>query len=94
MSTVNQKIIVNLGDRSYPVYVGEDMIRDLEQYIPQDVGKVAIVTQESVGILPKLETPSTVMYMESGEHAKSLDTIAMLEIQTGILKTKRLYGMG
>lgn len=78
MSKVNHKIVVNLADRSYPVYVGEQLVRDLAQYVPSDVGKVAIVTQESVGILPKLEVPSTVVYMESGEQAKSLDTIAML----------------
>ncbi len=78
MSRFNQKIVVNLGDRSYPVYVGEQLVRDLAQHIPSDVGKVAIVTQESVGILPELEIPSAVVYMGSGEHAKSLDTIAML----------------
>lgn len=78
MSSVNQKIVVNLGDRSYPVYVGQQLVGDLEKFVPSDVGKVAIVTQESVGILPKLTIPSTLIYMESGEHAKSLDTIAML----------------
>ncbi|TAN19919.1 MAG: 3-dehydroquinate synthase [Actinomycetota bacterium] len=46
--------------------------------VPSDVGKIAVVTQKNVGILPPLTVPHQIFYIEDGEQAKSLATIAEL----------------
>lgn len=75
---MRDKITVNLGDRSYCVYVGEHLVDELNDLLPSDVGKVAIVTQREIGVIPELNIPSKVFYMESGESSKSMDTVADL----------------
>lgn len=75
---VFDKIPIRLGDRSYPVYVGASILELVNTLIPSDVGKVAIVTQKNIGIIPDLEIPSKIFYMGDGESAKSLLTIGEL----------------
>ncbi|MDA8081234.1 MAG: 3-dehydroquinate synthase [Actinomycetota bacterium] len=72
------EIVVDLGDRSYPVYVGEELLGDVDSMIPDDVGKVAIVTQRNIGIVPQLTRPLEIFYIGDGEQSKSLGTIGEL----------------
>lgn len=78
MSASRDEITLRLGDRSYCVYVGQQLIEALDEFVPSDVGKVAIVTQREIGIIPRLKVPSKVFYMDSGENSKSMTTIANL----------------
>lgn len=72
------EIIVDLADRSYPVYVGERLLGSIDSMIPEGVSKIAVVTQENIGILPELGLPSQIFYIGDGEQAKSLSTIGEL----------------
>ena len=80
MQTVN----VDLGDRSYPIFIGADLLKDdsiLAPYLGK--GRVIVVTNEVVAPL-YLETVkdllgkqfSSVIILPDGEETKSLDTIA------------------
>ncbi len=77
-SKLHDEIVVDLGDRSYPVHVGEGLIGNVDSMVSADVGKVAIVTQGNIGILPILSRPSKVFHIGDGEQAKSLGTIGEL----------------
>ncbi len=74
----HDEIIVDLPYRRYPVYVGEDLLGSVDSMIPDGVSKIAVVTQEKIGILPELKLPSQVFYIGDGEQAKSLSTIGEL----------------
>ncbi|NNN18669.1 MAG: 3-dehydroquinate synthase [Acidimicrobiaceae bacterium] len=54
------------------------MVADVELMIPDDVGKIAIVTQQNIKILPKLARPFQIFNIDDGEQAKSLATVAEL----------------
>ena len=80
MQTVN----VDLGDRSYPIFIGADLLKDdsiLAPYLSK--GRVIVVTNEVVAPL-YLETVkdllgkqfSSAVILPDGEKTKSLDTIA------------------
>lgn len=75
---VRERIEVRLGARSYPVWVGEDMLAELGSLIPEDSARVVVVTQRGIGVLPELEQPSQVIYIGDGEAAKTLETIGDL----------------
>ncbi len=77
-TSTHDEVVVNLGDRSYSVYVGSGLLDRIDSIIPEGVGKVAIVTQKNIGILPELKLPSRVFYIGDGEQAKSLSTIGEL----------------
>lgn len=72
------EIVVDLGDRSYPVYVGENLVEKIESFIPSDVAKVAVVTQSNIPVYLELDRPFKVFHIGDGERAKSLTTIADL----------------
>lgn len=78
MSAIRDEISVNLGDRSYCVYVGEHVVDAINDLLPEDVGKVAIVTQRGIGILPELRVPSKIFFIDSGESSKSMETVTSL----------------
>lgn len=73
-----EEVTVNLTDRSYQVIIGDGAVATLGSLIPDDVSKVAIVTQKGINVLPELSLPSEVFYIDDGEQAKSLETIGSL----------------
>ena len=73
-----EEIIVHLGDRSYPVYIGYTLLDSVNSMISDGVSKVAVVTQRNIGVLPEIDRPSEIFYISDGEHAKSLSTIGEL----------------
>lgn len=75
---IYDEIVVKLEQRSYPVIVGEEVRNTIDDIVPADVAKVAIVTQRDIGILPDLKRPFEVFYIEDGEPAKSLETVGSL----------------
>ncbi len=74
----DDEIVVDLGNRSYSVYVGNGLAADVHSVIPDDVGKIAVVTQGNIGIRPALTIPHKIFNIEDGEQTKSLGTIAEL----------------
>lgn len=75
---IYDEIVVKLDNRSYPVIIGDEVRNSIEEVVPPDVAKVAIVTQRGIGVLPNLDCPFEVFYIEDGEKAKSLETVEEL----------------
>jgi len=80
-------IRVRTRSRTYPVYVGNDFLRRLNQFVPKESVKLFIVTDDIisdihldslVGGIQNRETEIVTKILPSGERAKSLDTVQHL----------------
>jgi len=69
---------VQLADRSYEVLVGDGVRFELSRLIPQRAKRVAIVTQEGLGIDVDPGREHKVFTMGDGEQAKSMTTVESL----------------
>ncbi len=70
---------VELGDgRSYPVHIGRGVLTALSQVIPSEAGRVAVITQEPVGVAVDTGREQKTFIVEDGEAAKRLDVVADL----------------
>jgi 5-deoxy-5-amino-3-dehydroquinate synthase len=69
---------VDLGERSYDVRVGAGAIHDLADVIPHNANRVAIVTQEAIGLEVDPAREHRVFLMGEGEQAKSMATVERL----------------
>ena len=74
----SKEISVNLGERSYPVLIGSSCINEVASYIGPDVKKIAIVTQESIGVDIETGREQKIFHLPIGEHGKSIETIKEL----------------
>ncbi len=72
------EVNVELGDRSYPVLVGADVRNELSSLLPSDVRRVAVITQEGIGVSVEPGVPFEVFTLPDGEAAKNLGTIESL----------------
>ncbi|MEJ6512534.1 MAG: 3-dehydroquinate synthase family protein [Actinomycetota bacterium] len=71
-------IPVQLADRSYEVLVGDGVRSELSRLIPQRAKRVAIVTQEGLGIDVDPGREHKVFTMGDGEQSKSMATVESL----------------
>ena len=72
------RVPVELGERSYGVWVGPGIRRELHRVIPSDVSRVAVVTQEAVadaGITVDPGVEHRVFITDNGEHIKTLGAV-------------------
>jgi 5-deoxy-5-amino-3-dehydroquinate synthase len=69
---------VQLADRSYEVLVGDGVRSELSRVIPDRAKRVAIVTQEGLGIEVDPGREHKVFTMGDGEQSKSMDTVESL----------------
>ena len=69
---------VQLADRSYEVLVGDGARNELARLIPERAKRVAIVTQEGLGIDVDPGRDHKVFIMGDGEHSKSMATVESL----------------
>ncbi len=83
-SGVIRTVVVDLGDRSYPVVVGDGAISVLGDLLPGDVRRATIVCQEPVlgvaetvarRIGSRLGTEPEVITIGPGENAKTMGTV-------------------
>ena len=84
---------VELGERSYPIHIGADLLGRAELYAPYLSGSVAIITNQVVGALylPKIRKAlgkATEIVLADGEETKSWQTLnqvfdALLEARCG-----------
>lgn len=75
------KVPVELGDRSYEVWVGTGVRHRLSEVIPGDVRRVAVVTQAAVadaGITVDPGVEHRVFITDDGEHIKTLGSVEEL----------------
>ena len=68
-------VTVELGDRSYPVLVGAGARHRLLEHVPARAKRVAVVTQESIGVEVDAGVPTEVLHIGEGEKTKTLETV-------------------
>jgi len=73
-----ERIVVDLGDRSYPVIVGHGAITFLAELIGPTAQRCAIVTQEGIPNNFSVPIAHKRFIIERGEHDKTLATIESL----------------
>ena len=79
-------LIVNLKNRSYPIYIGEGLLKDSELFIKHCQSKrVAIISSKTVAklYLPTLKKTlsgfdTTEIILEDGEQVKNLATLSFI----------------
>lgn len=70
-----QRVIVELGERSYPVIVGHGARNELPHVIPASARRAVIVTQRNIDFHIDLGLPSVNVFIGDGEEYKSLSVI-------------------
>jgi|TARA_B100001094_G_scaffold194835_1_gene188793 5-deoxy-5-amino-3-dehydroquinate synthase len=95
---MNMKAIkVDLAERSYPVLVGENCLGEVERYLPSSAKRVAIVTQEQIGIDLQIEKNHKVFTIGTGETSKSIDSVIALcrsWVDWGLTRSDIVIGLG
>ncbi|MFT7476667.1 MAG: 5-deoxy-5-amino-3-dehydroquinate synthase [Verrucomicrobiales bacterium] len=69
---------VELDDRSYPVEIGVGVRSRLMEHLPSTARRVAIVTQDGIGVDVDTNLDQRVFLIGQGEQAKTLSTIEEL----------------
>lgn len=89
---------VHLDDgRSYPVLVGPGVVDRLPTVLPNGVKRVAIVTQEGIGVDVDPGVEHRVFHVPDGEQAKQLDEVGRLAsafAQWGLTRRDAVLGVG
>lgn len=88
---------VELGDRTYPVQIGAGARHRLTEHVPERARRVAIVTQESIGVEVDSDLSQEVFLIDQGEQAKTLSTIEQLcrqWAQWGLNRNDVVVGIG
>lgn len=90
-------VTLDLGDRSYPVEIGAGSRHRLRHHLPPMTKRVAIVTQESIGVEIDSGVEQQTFFLDQGESAKSLSTIESLCRQWahwGLNRNDLVVGLG
>ena len=83
--------------REYPVLVGANAREELDSVLPKDAQRVAIITQENIGVSVNLETENEIFLIPDGEEAKTLKTIESLcrsFTRWGLTRNDCIVGIG
>ena len=83
--------------REYPVLVGANAREELDSVLPKDSQRVAIITQENIGVSVNLETENEIFLIPDGEEAKTLKTIESLWrsfTRWGLTRNDCIVGIG
>jgi len=94
--TIN-KVIVELGERSYPVFIGHGAISEINTVIPKTAKRGVIVTQENIRFAVKLDIPSITVPIADGERNKNLQTIEFVSqkfAEFGLTREDVVIGLG
>lgn len=88
---------VELGERSYPVEIGNGIAHRVREHVPGTARRAAIVTQANIGIEIDSGIEQRVFHIGDGEHHKSIDTVASLcreWAQWGLNRNDIVIGLG
>ena len=91
------RIEVPLGSRSYPVIVGAAALNELPSLLPDDVSRVALVTQEGIEASLDIGITPSIHFIPDGEEAKSLAVVEELCSQfarEGLTRRDLVIGVG
>ncbi|MEO8163696.1 MAG: 3-dehydroquinate synthase family protein [Ilumatobacteraceae bacterium] len=70
-----EEVIVELGDRSYPVVVGHGARNHLSRLIPSNARRAVIVTQRNIHFPIELAIPTVTAFIGDGEKFKTLAVV-------------------
>ncbi len=70
-----REIIVDLGDRSYPVIVGEGVASLIDDYLPSTARRAVVVTEAGLPFECRPSIDHAVVELAPGEESKSLRTV-------------------
>jgi 5-deoxy-5-amino-3-dehydroquinate synthase len=92
-----REVIVDLGERSYPVIVGAGARRELAHALPPRARRVAVVTQPGIDVPVETVVDKKVFLIGDGEEAKSMSTVEDLcrgFAQFGLTRADLVVGVG
>lgn len=91
------RVDVPLGDRSYPVVVGDGARAHLGGLLPEGSRRALVVTQPGIDVAVEPGVPYEVVEIPAGEAAKVLSTVETLcrrMAQTGMTRRDVVIGVG
>ena len=71
-------VMVDLGNRSYPVIVGHGARHRLLDVLPVDARRAAVVTQPGIPVTVDPGIEHRIFHIDEGEEAKNLETVEQL----------------
>ena len=74
-SSVVTEIVRFSDDRFYPIHIGRNVVELLPSLIPDRARKVAVITQDSIGLEVDSGREQRVFHVEDGERAKRLEVV-------------------
>ncbi|MFM8563176.1 MAG: 3-dehydroquinate synthase family protein [Acidimicrobiia bacterium] len=92
-----QRVIVELGDRSYPVVVGPGASADTESMLPESAQRAVIITQAGLPTVSLSGLNTTTVEIPRGEDAKNLGTIERVcreFARAGLTRADVVVGVG
>lgn len=69
------KVNVDLGDRSYPVVVGQGVRSQLPDLIPKTARRAVVVTQRNIDFRVDVGIPTVTVFIGDGEQFKTLSVV-------------------
>ncbi len=93
------EVVVELGERSYPVFVGAGARHELASVLPEKSRRVAIVTQEGIGLADDVATgrEQSLHLLGDGEASKNLASVEQLcggFVAAGLNRADAVVGVG
>jgi len=93
----HRTVVVSLGDRSYPVEIGDGVSALLATHLPESCARVAVVTQSNIGVTVDSGRQQEVFPIPDGEQAKTLTTVEELcrhFSRWGLTRADAVVGVG
>lgn len=93
----SERVLVDLGDRSYPVVVGHGVIGELDSLVPSDARRIVVVTEVGIPFRVEPSLPFETIEVAGGEASKNLATIETITrrfAESGLTRRDLVIGVG
>lgn len=93
----SEHVLVELGERSYPVVVGHGAIGELDSLVPADVRRIVVVTETGLPFRVQPSLPFETVEVAGGEVHKNLATIETITrrfAEFGLTRRDLVIGVG
>ena len=97
IDALQQRVRVELHDRSYDIVIGPGARAYIAGMLPSSARRVAIVTQDGIGVTLDCPVPASVICVAHGEEAKSLAVVEELcrfFAQMGLTRNDAVIALG
>ena len=92
-----ERVLVELGERSYPVVVGHGAVAELDSLVPSDVRRIVVVTEAGLPFRVDPSLPFETIEVAGGEVNKNLATIEAITrrfAEFGLTRRDLVIGVG